>query len=156
MLKIKLAVILMVFLLLTGFRWLDSKEEKGTGIGGILGGVIGNKLGKDKNKELWTIVGVAAGAFIGNRIGKNLDQKDKEKLAEATIKAAETGENQEWENTESGKVGQAKIVQASVDTDTDKNSNCREIEQSVALDDGSVVTEKVKACKGEDGSWAII
>ncbi len=154
-------VALLCFSMLTGFGNIfgkdSDKEKKGTAGGAVIGGILGNVLGKNsKNRKWLTVLGVAAGAFIGNQIGKNLDEKDKEELANATIEAAETGEDQKWENKESGKSGEVKVTQAALPKESTQYSECREIEQSVVLNDGSEATETVKACKGDEGAWAII
>lgn len=58
-----------------------NKEDAGTIIGGLLGGLIGNQLGKGKVGG--TVAGAVIGALIGNGIGEELDDQDREELAEA-------------------------------------------------------------------------
>ena len=130
---------------------MGTREAIGTTIGGIAGGVVGNRA-SGNNKVIWTAVGVAAGAFIGNQIGKYLDDRDKEQVAQATVVAADTGEPQEWSNPESGLSGQTKVV---ANKSGNADGECRDIEQSVTLADGSVKTDTVTACKGPDG-WAVV
>ena len=91
-----------------------SSESIGSVAGGLLGGALGNAAcdGSDQ-QELCTLVGVAAGAYIGNRVGKHLDEKDKERHAQATAAAlsAETENSSAgWENTENGTSGKVSVV----------------------------------------------
>jgi len=136
---------------LGGCKTMGTGETIGTAAGGVLGGVIGANA-SGKNKAVWTALGVAAGAYVGNQLGKYLDEKDKENVAGATVTAAETGEPQSWSNEDNGTSGTTKIVSAEpANTDGD----CREIEQTVTLADGSTKADTVKACKGPDG-WVVV
>lgn len=131
---------------LSACETIQTGEGIGTIAGGALGGLAGNQLAKE-NKGLWTLAGAAAGAFIGNQIGKYVDERDQPKVAEATVNAAESGTEQDWKSEETGASGTAKVVAV------DEVANCKEIEQTVSLADGTTASETVKACKDPDGVW---
>lgn len=145
----KLVVSVACLSMLTACETLENAEGIGTAVGAVAGGIIGNQVA-DENKELWTLAGVAAGAFIGNQIGKYLDKQDEEKVAGATVSAAESGEPQTWKNADTGASGTASVVK---DTSSD---NCKEIKQTVSTADGNTAEEVVKACKGADGAWTVV
>jgi surface antigen len=149
MMKVKTAVSLVAMALcLTGCKTIDVAGKEGALIGGAIGGVLANNVAKD-NKALWTLAGVAAGAFVGDQISKYLNDQDKEKMADATVVAAETGTPQAWGDDSSQTSGSAKVVKTTAD-------NCKEIEQSVNTSDAGVKTQTVKACKGDDGIWTVV
>ena len=58
-------------------------QTVGTVGGAVVGAVIGNAIGGDRG----AIIGAALGAAVGNQIGKHLDARDKQRLADARMKA---------------------------------------------------------------------
>jgi surface antigen len=91
-----------------------SQEQIGTGIGTLAGGVGGALLGKQFGSRtgqlVATLVGAVGGAWVGKRIGTYLDERDRQKAAEAVQQAAVTGRNQNWKNPESGVSGKAEVL----------------------------------------------
>ena len=53
-----------------------SKQDVGTGVGAVAGGLIGSRFGGGGGQIAATVVGAGAGAVIGNQIGKSMDQSD--------------------------------------------------------------------------------
>jgi len=110
-----------VVLLSSSLLWSCSLENVkfdsqgiGTIAGGILGGALGNAAcdGSDQ-QELCTLVGLAAGAYIGNHIGKKLDQRDRERHAQATAAALASHDAEPsagWEDKEKGTAGKVTVV----------------------------------------------
>lgn len=88
------------------------KEQIGTVIGGAVGGVGSHFAGKGGTGAVVaaTVFGTAAGAWVGNRIGAWLDEKDREKLAEATQRTAVTGKPQTYENPETRVAVQTRVT----------------------------------------------
>jgi|GEM_PF-3785167 len=76
-----LVIVIASALALASSSAIANKEDAGTIIGGLLGGIIGNQLGKGKIGG--TIAGTVIGALIGNSIGEELDDQDREELADA-------------------------------------------------------------------------
>lgn len=52
------------------------KEQMGTVIGGVAGGILGNQVGGGSGRGVATIIGATAGAMAGNALGANMDRVD--------------------------------------------------------------------------------
>ena len=158
-------ILVVIFFSLVGCESTGSmtKEQKGTAIGAGAGAVLGVLLGSGTTgKVIAGVVGAAAGGFIGNQIGKHLDEKDKEKLAESTQKALDSGESQAWDNPDTGVKSEVLVKDVAVtpeakvaSTNLKDAPTCREVTQNVTLKDGSTKTETFKACQGPNG-WEIM
>lgn len=141
-----------------------SKEKGGSGIGAIVGGVVGSQVGSGRTRVLATVLGVGAGALIGNRIGKYLDDRDKQKLANATIETAETGKPQSVVSTDSGTTMRTTTVpvpsaqpssSSTSQATTNNGGECKIVRQTIVLKDGTRQHEDVKVCRGADG-WEVV
>ncbi len=58
-------------------RTKDPKDEHrlaGTGIGAVVGGLLGNRVGGGNGKVLATVAGAAAGGFAGNKIEEKMQK----------------------------------------------------------------------------------
>ncbi len=53
-----------------------NKEQMGTVLGGVAGGILGNQVGGGSGKAAATILGATAGAMAGNAIGSTMDRVD--------------------------------------------------------------------------------
>src|SRR6202040_3421186 len=53
----------------------DQNRLIGTGIGALVGGVLGHQIGGGSGKTLATVAGAGAGAYAGNKIQQNAQQK---------------------------------------------------------------------------------
>ena len=54
----------------------DQNRLIGTGIGALLGGVLGHQVGGGTGKTLATVAGAGAGGYAGNKIQKKVQQGD--------------------------------------------------------------------------------
>jgi len=54
----------------------DQNRLIGTGIGALVGGVLGHQIGGGSGKTLATVAGAGAGGYAGNKIQENAQQKD--------------------------------------------------------------------------------
>lgn len=52
----------------------DGRQIAGTGIGAVIGGLLGNRVGGGSGKVLATVAGAAAGGYAGNRIERRMQQ----------------------------------------------------------------------------------
>ncbi len=87
-----------------------TKTQMGTGGGALFGALGGKIFGKGKNEALYIAGGALAGGWIGHKIGQYLDEQDKQKLAQSSHDAIETGETQTWSNPETKNSGQVAVV----------------------------------------------
>jgi len=115
--KLKAIAIAGLALMLASCETVDgmSKEDMGTAVGGVLGAVIGNKVGGD-NKALAMALGAIGGAYLGKTIGRMLDEEDQQRLAASTFKTMRTGEAQSWHNPETGVTAKTSIKETSTQT----------------------------------------
>lgn len=64
-----------------------SKQDVGTGVGVVLGGLAGSFVGKGNGRIVGVLAGAALGGLIGNQIGKMLDEEDQKALQEQAKQA---------------------------------------------------------------------
>ncbi len=112
-----------VGLMLAPFSALTAQDSgtAGAGIGGIIGGGLGQIFGKKGDKTVTTIIGVAVGAFVGSRVAKALSKRDREHLANATQQTVSTGQPQKWTGDKAS--GRTELV----------SSDRRKVNMSVAV-----------------------
>jgi surface antigen len=147
------------------------RQEAGTGIGAVAGGVGGALIARNNgmNPVAGAVVGAVAGGIIGNAIGKALDDEERRQLALATQRAANApaAHNQPpakvaWKRTDPA----TKQVTASgwVVPKTDPyeradGTTCRDVTQTVEKG-GQTQSQDITLCKTQvaqaDGSnWVI-
>lgn len=136
-----------------------SKQQMGTGVGAIAGGILGTQIGGGTGKIIATVGGAALGGLLGSQLGKYLDTQDKSKADAASRQALETGRTQTWTNPETGVRGTVQVVNTPnrskpVAAGTPARQ-CRTTKHDIVLKDGSTRTEDVTACKGPNGWEAV-
>jgi len=115
--KILVSMIVAVTLSTAGCNTTEggmSKEDIGTATGAIIGGLLGNKVG-GKNRALVTALGVGIGAYVGKTIGHMLDEQDKQRLAQSTLKTMQTGQPQSWHNPDTGVTARTTVKQTTTE-----------------------------------------
>ncbi len=128
-----------------------SREDSGTVLGAIGGGLIGNQFGKGGGRVAATIGGAVVGGLIGNQIGKDLDQEDRRRAEEAYLASLERGrdgERREWRNPNNGNYGYVTPRRVYMY----ESMTCREYEQTIYVR-GRPETLVGRACRQPDGSW---
>jgi uncharacterized protein YcfJ len=60
----------------------DQNRLVGTGLGALVGGVLGHQVGGRNGKTLATVVGAGAGGYAGNKIQEKVQQGDTYKTTE--------------------------------------------------------------------------
>ena len=84
----------------------DGNKQTGTTVvGGLLGGVLGNRIAGRGSRTLGTLIGGALGAAAGGAIGCKLQKNDQAKAERAMEDAVATGQDQKWDNPETGASG---------------------------------------------------
>lgn len=130
------------------------KENAGTLIGGVAGGVIGSKFGKG-NGQIWaTGAGAVLGALAGKEIGRQLDERDMMMNQRALESSYTQPLNKpiRWNNPETGHSGSVTPIREGYQEGS--NSVCREYEQTITVG-GKTETAVGTACKNPDGTWKI-
>jgi len=85
------------------------KENTGTLVGAVAGGLIGSQFGGGTGERIAAgLAGAAIGGLIGNRIGAGMDDDDKRRAYAAQMQALESGKSGvavAWKNPDSGRYG---------------------------------------------------
>src|SRR5437899_5035218 len=83
------------------------KENTGTLVGAVAGGLIGSQFGGGTGERIAAgLAGAAIGGLIGNRIGAGMDDADKRRAYAAQMQALESGQSDvavAWKNPDSGR-----------------------------------------------------
>lgn len=139
---------LLIITLGTACSSAPDKQSMGTLLGGAIGGLVGAKVGKDSNRTASVLMGTAVGALVGYGVGRYLDDQDKQQLAAATVKTAESGRAQEVRNGETGTTIRTSPVSSQPQA---SGEVCKTVKQSVEMRDGRRESEDVRLCKGANG-----
>lgn len=130
----------------------ENKQDQGTVVGAIAGGVIGNQFGRGGGKVASTMIGAVAGGIIGNEIGRSLDERDRALAQRAEYDAWERGPSgrpTRWRNPDNGHYGEiipeAPYRRGSVD--------CRDYVHKVYIN-GRPQAMRGTACRNPDGTWS--
>ncbi len=133
-----------------------NKEIAGTLIGAGLGAWLGKEIGgKGTSGDIGIAVGAVAGAAIGRSIGADLDELDRQKLANAHYDAMEnsrSGDAVRWTNPDSGNSGSVTALTTDL---SDPDRPCRQFETTVNVG-GTAEQGTGLACRNPDGSWDIV
>ena len=128
-----------------------TKQDTGTAIGAVAGGLLGNTVGKGSGRVAATAVGAVVGGIIGNQVGASLDEADRRAAAEAEYRALEYGRSNQptpWRNPDSGHYGN--IVPGAPYKVGE--THCREYTHTIYID-GRPETVRGRACRAADGTW---
>lgn len=128
-----------------------NKQDSGTVLGALAGGILGNQVGKGKGKVLATVAGAVVGGIVGSEIGKALDENDRRAAAEAEYYALEKGQSGDgtpWRNPDSGRHG---VIVPSTPYKMQAR-NCRDYTHTIYIN-GQPQIMKGTACRADDGTW---
>jgi len=130
------------------------KENVGTLLGAIGGGVAGAQFGSGRGQLAAVAAGTLLGAVLGNQVGKSLDRADHLAMASAhsTAMTAPVGETITWSNPDSGNYGSTRTVREGTSS---SGAYCREYQSTVTVG-GKQQDAYGTACRRPDGSWEIL
>src|SRR6476660_7594671 len=95
--------------LVAGCAAPGSRQQAGTGIGAVAGGITGGLIARNAgfNPIGGAVIGAVAGGLVGSAIGKSLDDEERRQLALASEMAADlllkdraTTEKVQWKRTD--------------------------------------------------------
>lgn len=130
----------------------STKQEQGTAVGAVAGGLLGSAVGKGNGKIVGGLVGAVAGGIIGSEIGKSLDQQDRMLAQRAEMDALERGQSGRpiaWRNPDNGRYGEVIPSQPYRRGQVD----CRDYTHKIYID-GRPQSMKGTACRNPDGTWS--
>ena len=128
------------------------KETSGAVIGGVAGGLLGSTVGSGNSRVAATVLGAALGAVVGGAVGRSLDEADREYAYMAANEALLDGEEEEWENPQTGHRGRFVPRKSYYNA---QRSLCRDFEHTIWVSGEPEVVEGT-ACQLADGSWRVV
>ncbi len=131
-----------------------NKQDYGTLLGAVAGGVVGSQFGKGTGKLIAVGIGTLGGGWLGGEIGKLMDEDDRKKAqqtAQSTLEYNQIGQMSSWKNPDSGNSGSYTPTRTYKSGDTD----CREFQQDIIVD-GHTERAYGRACRQPSGAWKLI
>ena len=132
-----------------------AKENTGTLLGAVAGGLIGSQFGGGTGEHIAAgIAGAAIGGMIGNRIGASMDDEDRRLAYDAQVQALESGRSGAavpWRNPDSGRYGTVVPGQAY----QANGLQCRQYTHTIYID-GRPQIARGSACRNPDGTWTAV
>lgn len=132
-----------------------NKQNIGTVLGAVGGGLLGSQIGGGSGRLAATAAGTLIGALAGSSIGKSLDNADRaaaSRTTQSALERAPTGQVSSWRNPDSGNSGTVTPTRTYQSTN---GETCREFTQTVTVD-GKTEDAKGRACRQPDGTWQIV
>jgi surface antigen len=129
------------------------KQQGGTVVGAIAGGLLGSTIGKGSGQVAAIGIGAILGGIIGSEVGKSLDRADRaymQRTTQESLETGRTGSTSSRRNPDSGHGGTV-TPQRTYET---AQGPCREYQQTVTID-GRTERAYGTACRQADGSWKI-
>lgn len=132
-----------------------AKENTGTLVGALAGGLIGSQFGGSTGDHIAAgLAGAAIGGLIGNRIGAGMDEEDKRLAYQAQMQALESGRSGTavpWRNPDSGHYGNMVPGPAY----QSNGLQCRPYTHTIYID-GTPQVARGNACRNPDGTWTAV
>jgi surface antigen len=125
-------------------------QEVGTGVGAVLGGLLGAQVGGGQGQLAAVAAGTLLGAYLGGNVGRSMDETDRLKT-HRTLEATPTGQNSTWQNPDTGN----RYDVTPTRTYEDAGRPCREYTTEAWIE-GKRETVRGTACREPDGSWRAI
>jgi surface antigen len=127
------------------------KEQVGTGLGAVLGGIGGAQIGRGSGRTAAIIGGTLLGALVGQQIGRSLDRTD-EMRAQQVLEYNRTDQPASWHNPDTG----AEVTMVPVRTYRSSGGEyCREYSTDIYVE-GRREEGRGTACRQPDGTWKIM
>jgi len=133
-----------------------AKENTGTMVGAVAGGLIGSQFGGGTGERIAAgLAGAAIGGLIGNRIGAAMDDDDKRLAYAAQMQALESGRSGAavpWRNPDSGRYGSV-VPGAAYQSN---GLQCRPYTHTIYIDGQPPQVARGSACRNPDGTWTAV
>jgi surface antigen len=149
-----LMLVVSALLLLPGCNTMGQKEELGTIVGAVAGGLLGNQIGGGRGQTAATVAGIFIGSMIGRDIGVSLDEVDRQMIQQTSYIAFEkmpSGVASTWSNPNTGNSGTVTPMR----TYQTSNGYCREFQTTINVG-RQVQNAYGTVCRQPDGSWKIM
>ena len=135
-------------LIVSGCNSTGPKQQSGTAIGAVVGGLIGAASGGN-NRAGKVLLGAVIGGLIGGSIGKSMDDRDRAKARQA-LEYNRTGQTMAWTNPDSG--NSYRVTPRRTYRDPETRQDCREYDTEAYVN-GRREQVYGRACRDEQGNW---
>ncbi|MFT5448395.1 MAG: surface antigen [Gammaproteobacteria bacterium] len=125
-------------------------QEVGTGVGAVLGGLLGAQVGGGKGQLAAVAAGALLGAYLGGNVGRSMDETDRVETHK-TLERTPTGQKSTWQNPDNGN----RYDVTPTRTYEDAGRPCREYTTEARIE-GKRESVRGTACREPDGSWQAI
>lgn len=126
-----------------------SKQDAGTVIGAIFGGVIGHKA--SGGGAAGTAIGAVLGGTVGHLIGRYMDDNDRREMAQALDENA-PGVSRSWRNPDTGNEYTMTPTSSVYRTEA---GHCRDFEQEMIVDGERRIVNATACKRPDDESWRV-
>jgi hypothetical protein len=159
---LKILLLINIFILLSACQTADIISNIANGIGSNVESDTDTdtdpQLGKIAISQFSAVTRKITNLYEKSSLKDYIGDLDKENLARAIQKAADTGQPQVFTNHESGVKGKAEVIQSTTLStqeagEQDGVRECKTIRQTIILKDEREVIESVVLCKDLDG-WS--
>jgi surface antigen len=147
----KKLVLLLLPMIVIGLSSCGSytKGQKGVGIGGASGALIGQAVGRSTEA---TLIGAAVGSLLGYIVGNEMDKYDRQELNQA-YEFGPSGQATSWQNPDNGNAYQV-VPQPAYTQPQQPQQPCRRAE-ILATIDGQTERTYTTACRNSAGQWEL-
>jgi surface antigen len=144
---------MLLSLLIGGCQTLETRNCEGvsTGVGALIGGVLGSRIGDGSERTAATLVGAGLGGLIGREIGTRLTCEDRQAM-NAVLDRTDDGESASWRNPETGN----QFTLTPRETFEQGNQQCRHFDMEVVVDGKPRNTDGTACRRPDDQMWTTI
>lgn len=152
-----LLALLMSLLLLGGCQTFgngsDTSACRGvsTGIGALIGGLLGAQVGGGSGRTAAAVVGTGLGAYIGHEIGARFTCEDRQAMGEALDRTVD-GESESWRNPRNGN----EFTVTPQQTFQRGDQQCRAYEMEVVVDGEPRRADGTACRRPDEQSWTTV
>ena len=147
----KIITVLLVAVLSMPLIGCQTKQQSGTVLGAVAGGMIGSTVGRGDGRTVAIIAGSLLGAYVGSEMGRYMDENDARK-ANAALEYNRDNQPSTWHNPNSGadfETTPTRTYQAN------NGQYCREYQTDIIVN-GRHEKAYGTACRQPDGSWKVM
>lgn len=123
--------------------------QRGAGIGGVSGALIGQAIGRDTEA---TLIGAAVGTMLGYIVGNEMEKYDRKELNHA-YEYGPSGQATTWQNPDNRNSYQV-VPQPAYASPQNPQTPCRRAE-ILATIDGRTEKTYTTACRNSAGQWEL-
>lgn len=151
----RLAVVLLSLSLLGGCQNLATNSDTcrgvSTGLGALVGGLLGTQVGKGSGRTAAVVIGAGLGALIGREVGTRFTCEDREAM-DTVLDETPDGESEHWRNSRTGN----RFIVTPQETYQRDGQQCRDYQMEVIVDGERRQADGTACRRPEDQAWTTV